>query len=76
VILYSFPVYLFALGLLLLFEPIFGVLPSPVFFHPGGLRGTALEPVALLRGDARAVDPGRRAVRSGGDAVRAGDDRG
>jgi peptide/nickel transport system permease protein len=33
-ILYSFPVYLFALGLLLLFEPTFGVLPSPVFFHP------------------------------------------
>jgi peptide/nickel transport system permease protein len=33
-ILYSMPVYLFALGLLLLFEPAFGVLPSPVFFHP------------------------------------------
>jgi peptide/nickel transport system permease protein len=33
-ILYSFPVYLFALGLLMLFEPTFGVLPSPVFFHP------------------------------------------
>jgi peptide/nickel transport system permease protein len=33
-ILYSLPVYLFALGLLLLFEPAFGVLPSPVFFHP------------------------------------------
>ena len=33
-ILYSMPVYLFALGLLLLFEPTFGVLPSPVFFHP------------------------------------------
>ena len=33
-ILYSLPVYLFALGLLLLFEPIFGVFPSPVFFHP------------------------------------------
>ena len=33
-ILYSLPVYLFALGLLLLFEPTFGVLPSPVFFHP------------------------------------------
>ena len=28
------PVYLFAFGLLLLFEPTFGVLPSPVFFHP------------------------------------------
>ena len=26
--------YLFALGLLLLFEPTFGLLPSPVFFHP------------------------------------------
>jgi peptide/nickel transport system permease protein len=33
-ILYSLPVYLFALGLLLLFEPAFGMLPSPVFFHP------------------------------------------
>jgi peptide/nickel transport system permease protein len=33
-ILYSTPVYLFALGLLLLFEPTFGLLPSPVFFHP------------------------------------------
>src|SRR4051812_12964388 len=34
VILYSLPVYLFPLGLLLLFEPSFGLLPSPVFFHP------------------------------------------
>ena len=34
VILYSLPVYLFALGLLLVFEPTFGLLPSPVFFHP------------------------------------------
>ena len=33
-ILYSMPVYLFGLGLLLLFEPNFGLLPSPVFFHP------------------------------------------
>jgi peptide/nickel transport system permease protein len=33
-ILYSLPVYLFALGLLLLFEPTFGLLPSPVLFHP------------------------------------------
>ena len=33
-ILYSLPVYLFALGLLLLFEPTFGLLPSAVFFHP------------------------------------------
>jgi peptide/nickel transport system permease protein len=33
-IFYSLPVYLFALGLLLLFEPTFGLLPSPVFFHP------------------------------------------
>jgi peptide/nickel transport system permease protein len=33
-ILYSMPVYLFALGLLLLFEPTFGLLRSPVFFHP------------------------------------------
>jgi len=27
-------VYLFSFGLLLLFEPAFGLLPSPVFFHP------------------------------------------
>src|SRR4051794_18083354 len=33
-IFYSLPVYLFALGLLLLFEPTFGLLRSPVFFHP------------------------------------------
>ena len=33
-IFYSMPVYLFGLGLLLLFEPTFGLLPSPVFFHP------------------------------------------
>jgi peptide/nickel transport system permease protein len=33
-ILYSMPVYLFAFGLLLLFEPHFGLLPSPVFFSP------------------------------------------
>ena len=33
-ILYSMPVYLFGFGLLLLFEPTFGLLPSPVFFHP------------------------------------------
>jgi peptide/nickel transport system permease protein len=33
-IFYSLPVYLFGFGLLLLFEPTFGLLPSPVFFHP------------------------------------------
>ena len=33
-ILYSMPVYLFGFGLLLLFEPTFGLLPSPVFFQP------------------------------------------
>ena len=33
-IFYSLPVYLFGLGLLLLFDPSFGLLPSPVFFHP------------------------------------------
>ena len=34
-IFYSMPVYLFGFGLLLLlFEPTFGLLPSPVFFHP------------------------------------------
>ncbi len=31
---YSMPVYLFGLGLLLLFEPSFGLLPLPYFFHP------------------------------------------
>jgi peptide/nickel transport system permease protein len=33
-IFYSMPVYLFGLGLLLLFDPNFGLVPSPVFFHP------------------------------------------
>ena len=33
-VLYSMPVYLFGIGLLLLFEPTFGLLRSPVFFHP------------------------------------------
>lgn len=33
-IFYSMPVYLFGLGLLLLFDPNFGLLPSPVLFHP------------------------------------------
>jgi peptide/nickel transport system permease protein len=33
-IFYSMPVYLFGIGLLLVFEPTFGLLPSPVFFHP------------------------------------------
>jgi ABC-type dipeptide/oligopeptide/nickel transport system permease component len=33
-IFYSLPVYLFGFGLLLLFEPTFGLLPSPVFFSP------------------------------------------
>jgi peptide/nickel transport system permease protein len=43
-ILYSLPVYLFALGLLLLFEPTFGVLPSPVFFHPEDYRAPLENP--------------------------------
>jgi peptide/nickel transport system permease protein len=34
VLFYSFPVYLFGFGLLYLFEPSFGLLPLPVFFHP------------------------------------------
>ena len=44
VILYSLPVYLFALGLLLLFEPTFGVLPLPVFFHPVDYRAPLENP--------------------------------
>ena len=31
---YSMPAYLFGLGVLLLFEPSFGLLPLPYFFHP------------------------------------------
>ena len=31
---YSMPAYLFGFGLLLLFEPSFGALPLPFFFHP------------------------------------------
>jgi peptide/nickel transport system permease protein len=34
VLFYSLPVYLFGFGLLYLFEPSFGLLPLPVFFHP------------------------------------------
>ena len=65
-IFYSMPVYLFALGLLLLFEPTFGLLPLTGLLPPAGLRGAAREPVAVRRGDARAVDPGRprRSARS------------
>jgi peptide/nickel transport system permease protein len=44
VIFYSLPVYLFALGLLLLFEPSFGLLPSPVFFHPEDYRAPLENP--------------------------------
>jgi ABC-type dipeptide/oligopeptide/nickel transport system permease component len=33
-IFYSMPAYLFGFGVLLLFEPSFGVLPLPFFFHP------------------------------------------
>ena len=43
-ILYSMPVYLFGFGLLLLFEPTFGVLPSPVFFHPEDYRAPLENP--------------------------------
>jgi len=31
---YSLPVYLFGFGLLMLFDPSFGLLPSQVLFHP------------------------------------------
>jgi ABC-type dipeptide/oligopeptide/nickel transport system permease component len=31
---YSMPAYLFGFGVLLLFEPSFGALPLPFFFHP------------------------------------------
>jgi ABC-type dipeptide/oligopeptide/nickel transport system permease component len=32
---YSMPAYLFGFGLLLLFEPSFGAIHVPLFFHPG-----------------------------------------
>jgi peptide/nickel transport system permease protein len=34
VVFYSMPAYLFGFGLLLLFEPSFGLFPLPFFFHP------------------------------------------
>jgi peptide/nickel transport system permease protein len=34
VVFYSLPAYLFGFGVLLLFEPSFGLLPLPYFFHP------------------------------------------
>ena len=33
-VVYSMPVYVVGFGILLLFEPTFGVLPLPLFFHP------------------------------------------
>ncbi|MGZ8650006.1 MAG: ABC transporter permease subunit, partial [Solirubrobacteraceae bacterium] len=38
------PVYLFGFGLLLLFEPSFGLLPSPVFFHPEDYTAPLADP--------------------------------
>jgi peptide/nickel transport system permease protein len=46
---YSLPVYLFGFGLLLLFEPSFGVLPLPFFFHPLDYEEPFSDPAAFVR---------------------------
>jgi peptide/nickel transport system permease protein len=43
-IFYSMPVYLFGFGLLLLFEPTFGLIHSPLFFHPEDYRAPLENP--------------------------------
>ena len=46
---YSTPVYVLGLGLLLLFEPSFGVLPLPVFFEPNRYAPLLEDPWAWLQ---------------------------
>src|SRR5205085_11780007 len=45
---YSLPSYLFGFGLLLLFEPTFGALPLPVFFHPLDYEEPFADPWAFV----------------------------
>jgi peptide/nickel transport system permease protein len=46
---YSMPVYLFGFGLLLLFEPSFGLLPLPYFFHPLDYEAPLEDPWMFVR---------------------------
>ena len=47
---YCTPVYVFGMGLLLLFEPSFGLVHVPVFFHPGDYAPPLEDPWMWLRG--------------------------
>ena len=69
---YSLPVYLFGFGLLLLFEPSFGVLPLPFFFHPLDYEAPLEDPWAVRAGDGGPVDRDRGAARRGRAAAHAG----
>ena len=49
VLFYSLPPYLFGFGLLLLFEPSFGFLPLPFFFHPLDYETPLEDPWAFVQ---------------------------
>ncbi len=49
VLFYSLPPYLFGFGLLLLFEPSFGFLPVPFFFHPLDYENPLEDPWAFVQ---------------------------
>ena len=55
-IFYSMPAYLFGFGVLLLFEPSFGALPLPFFFHPLDYQDAVRGPVDVRAGDDRPLD--------------------
>jgi ABC-type dipeptide/oligopeptide/nickel transport system permease component len=46
---YSMPAYLFGFGVLLLFEPTFGLLPLPYFFHPLDYAAPLADPWMFVR---------------------------
>jgi peptide/nickel transport system permease protein len=47
---YCTPVYVFGMGLLLLFEPSFGLFHAPLFFHPGDYAPPLEDPWMWLQG--------------------------
>jgi ABC-type dipeptide/oligopeptide/nickel transport system permease component len=49
VLFYSLPAYLFGFGILLLFEPSFGLLPLPYFFHPLDYEAPLEDPGMFVR---------------------------
>jgi peptide/nickel transport system permease protein len=49
VLFYSMPPYLFGFGVLLLFEPSFGLLPLPYFFHPLDYENPLEDPWMFVR---------------------------